>query len=135
MLCQAVKAWTSAWAEQFYTADTMPSLLPVHSFVASLRSDELHDWSPVKLKRVPAIKPSPCRPPAGQILTAGKDNLLKVVDSHTFEVRQTFRAPGFAVGTVWCTACMSPDERHVAAGSASGVVYVWEVRDYMQVVG
>ena len=72
---------------------------------------------------------------AGQILTAGKDNLLKLVDSRTFEVRQTFRAPGFAVGTVWCTACMSPDERHVAAGSASGAVYVWEVRECRQMAG
>lgn len=53
--------------------------------------------------------------------------MLKLVDPQTFEVRQVFRAPQFSVGTIWCTACMSPDGQHVAAGSGNGTLYVWNV--------
>lgn len=67
-------------------------------------------------------------PLVGTVLTCGKDNMLKAVDPQTFEVRQTFRAPQFSVGTIWCTACLSPDEQHVAAGSGNGSLYVWKVR-------
>ena len=64
---------------------------------------------------------------SGTVLTCGKDNLLKTVNPQTFEVRQSFRAPHFTVGTIWCTACMSPDGQHVAAGSGNGSVFVWNV--------
>lgn len=63
----------------------------------------------------------------GLVLTCGRDNTLRLVDARTFQVRGTLAAPGFAVTTNWCTACLSPDESHVAAGSASGAVYIWEV--------
>ncbi|KAK9845276.1 hypothetical protein WJX81_001992 [Elliptochloris bilobata] len=63
---------------------------------------------------------------AGVVLTCGKDNLLKLVDPRTFQVQRSLRAPGFSVGTVWCTACLGPDERHVAAGSSDGTVFIWE---------
>ncbi|KAK9828803.1 hypothetical protein WJX72_002152 [[Myrmecia] bisecta] len=63
----------------------------------------------------------------GTVLTCGKDNMLKLVDIRTFQVQHSLRAPGFVVGTVWCTASMGPDERHVAAGSTDGSVFVWEV--------
>lgn len=65
----------------------------------------------------------------GQVLTAGKDNLLKLVDARTFEIRQVFRAARFSVGTIWCTPAISPDEQHVAAGATDGTVHIWEVRD------
>lgn len=64
---------------------------------------------------------------AGTVLTCGKDNLLKTVNPGTFDVMQTFRAPQFSVGTIWCTACISPDGRHVAAGSGTGTLFVWNV--------
>ena len=63
---------------------------------------------------------------AGCILTCGKDHLLKIVDLQTFKVRQTMRAPGFAVGNTWCSAAIASDERHVTAGSTDGTVYIWE---------
>ena len=44
------------------------------------------------------------------------------------QVQRSLRAPGFSVGTVWCTACLGPDERHVAAGSSDGTVFIWEAR-------
>lgn len=74
-----------------------------------------------------AILGSKCYPFVGTVLTCGKDNMLKAVDPQTYEVRQTFRAPQFSVGTIWCTACLSPDEQHVAAGSGNGSLYVWKV--------
>lgn len=64
---------------------------------------------------------------AGAILTCGKDHVLKMVDSRTFQVRKEMRAQGFAVGNVWCSADLSADERHVAAGSTDGTVFIWEV--------
>ena len=53
--------------------------------------------------------------------------MLKLVDTKTFQVRKELRAGGFAVGNVWCSAALAADERHVAAGSTDGTVFVWEV--------
>ena len=53
---------------------------------------------------------------AGVVLTAGKDNTLRVVDMRTFEPRAALRASGFAVGGVWAGATLGPDEKHAAAG-------------------
>ena len=64
---------------------------------------------------------------SGTVLSCGKDNLLKTVNPQTFEVMQTFRAPQFSVGTIWCTPCISPDGQHVAAGSGNGSLFVWNV--------
>lgn len=65
--------------------------------------------------------------PAGVVLTCGKDNCLRLVDARSFQVRKTLSAPGFMVATTSCTACLSPDETHAAAGSSNGTVFVWEV--------
>ena len=64
---------------------------------------------------------------AGCVLTCGKDHLLQIVDLQNYRVRQTMRAPGFAVGNTWCSATIGSDERHVAAGSTDGTVFIWEV--------
>ena len=72
---------------------------------------------------------------AGLTLTCGKDNILRLVDSRTFQVKQMLTAPGFAIGTIWCTVCLSADEAHAAAGSANGSVYVWEVHLAFQCAG
>lgn len=50
------------------------------------------------------------------VLTAGKDNTLRVVDLRTLKPRLTLRAPGYAVGGVWTGAALGPDEKHAAAG-------------------
>lgn len=65
---------------------------------------------------------------AGVVLTCGKDHVLKLVDTRSFQVRGEMRAPGFTVGNVWCSAALSADEHHVAAGSVDGTVFIWEVR-------
>lgn len=64
---------------------------------------------------------------AGAILSCGKDHTLKLVDARSFQVRREMRAPGFAVGNVWCSAAISADENYITAGSTDGTVFVWEV--------
>ncbi|KAK9787622.1 hypothetical protein WJX73_001530 [Symbiochloris irregularis] len=63
----------------------------------------------------------------GVVLTCGKDNCVRLVDARTFQVRKTLSAPGFMVATTSCTACLSPDETHAAAGSSNGAVFIWEI--------
>ncbi len=65
---------------------------------------------------------------AGAVLTCGKDNAVKVTDSRSFQVQPTMSAPGFAVGGVWSKACLDSDERHCAAGSSTGSLFIWAVR-------
>lgn len=61
------------------------------------------------------------------MLSLGKDNMVKVTDSRTFQVQRQLRAPGFNVAGVWCKAAWGADERHVTAGSSDGTVFVWSV--------
>lgn len=62
------------------------------------------------------------------MLTCGKDNVVKVTDARSFQVQPAMSAPGFTVGGVWSKACLGPDEKHCAAGSSTGAVFVWVVR-------
>ncbi|GBG72542.1 hypothetical protein CBR_g12113 [Chara braunii] len=59
------------------------------------------------------------------ILTNGRDNVLNVFDLRTFEARCTLRAPGYLAPSNWSRACMSPDDKYIAAGSSDSNVYVW----------
>lgn len=63
----------------------------------------------------------------GIVMTAGKDNVVRVVDTRTFRPLALLRAPGFAVGGVWGGCALGPDESHAAAGSYDGTVFVWEL--------
>lgn len=67
---------------------------------------------------------APC---AGVVLTCGKDDLVKVTDARSFQVTAALRAPGFHMGGIWCKACLGPDERHIAAGSSDGTLFIWQV--------
>lgn len=62
------------------------------------------------------------------LLTTGRDNINYVFDVRTLEVRASFRAQGFRVGTNWSRSCMSPDENYVAAGSADGTMFLWTIK-------
>lgn len=89
---------------------------------------QMTSWYPnVRVVREPSIILKAVRICSGTVLSCGKDNLLKTVNPQTFEVMQTFRAPQFSVGTIWCTPCISPDGQHVAAGSGNGSLFVWNV--------
>lgn len=63
----------------------------------------------------------------GLVLTCGKDNKLRVVDLRTLQPLATLHAPEFAVRGVWAGCTLGPDERHAAAGSHDGTVFIWEL--------
>ncbi|KAI9087587.1 hypothetical protein K1719_030457 [Acacia pycnantha] len=61
------------------------------------------------------------------VLTSGRDNIHNMFDVRTLEVCGTLRATGNRVSSNWSRSCMSPDDNHVAAGSADGSVHIWSV--------
>ncbi|OIW00291.1 hypothetical protein TanjilG_27542 [Lupinus angustifolius] len=61
------------------------------------------------------------------VLTSGRDNLHNLFDVRSLEVCGTLRAAGNRVASNWSRSCISPDDNHVAAGSADGSVYIWSI--------
>lgn len=61
------------------------------------------------------------------IVTAGRDNTLKIIDPRKFEGLLTLSAPGFTVVGTWAQPAISPDVHFVASGSVNGSVYVWDL--------
>ena len=61
------------------------------------------------------------------VLTSGRDNLHNLFDVRSLEVCGTLRATGNRVASNWSRSCISPDDNHVAAGSADGSVYIWSI--------
>ena len=60
------------------------------------------------------------------LVTASKDNTLKVVDLVNFETVQVLESSGFRGGGV---PCISPDDSTVACGSSvDGCVYMWDTK-------
>lgn len=62
-----------------------------------------------------------------ELLTCSRDDLIKIIDLRTNAVRQTFSAQGFKCGSDWTRVTFSPDGSYVAAGSAEGTLFVWNV--------
>ncbi|XP_073481910.1 autophagy-related protein 16-1 isoform X2 [Aquarana catesbeiana] len=66
-------------------------------------------------------------PERTELLSCSRDDLIKIVDLRANAVRQTFSAQGFKCGSDWTRAIFSPDGSYVAAGSAEGTLYFWNV--------
>ncbi|XP_020643052.3 autophagy-related protein 16-1 isoform X1 [Pogona vitticeps] len=76
------------------------------------------------LGRITALDLNPERT---ELLTCSRDDLLKIIDLRVNNVRQTFSAQGFKCGSDWTRVVFSPDGNYVAAGSAEGSLYIWNV--------
>ncbi|XP_066555222.1 ATG16 autophagy related 16-like 2 [Amia ocellicauda] len=62
-----------------------------------------------------------------QLLSCVRDECLQVIDLRMSNARSSFRADGFKCGSDSSKAIFSPDGNYVAAGSADGAVYIWNV--------
>jgi autophagy-related protein 16 len=65
----------------------------------------------------------------GQNFTAlanSRDNALKIIDTRTFETLHVLRHEDYRTFLNWSRACFSPSSSYVAAGSATGQLFVWE---------
>ncbi|KAM9001183.1 autophagy-related protein 16-1 isoform X3 [Sarcophilus harrisii] len=66
-------------------------------------------------------------PERTDLLSCSRDDLLKIIDLRVNAVKQTFSAPGFKCGSDWTRVVFSPDGSYIAAGSAEGSLYIWNV--------
>ncbi|XP_051855274.1 autophagy-related protein 16-1 isoform X2 [Antechinus flavipes] len=66
-------------------------------------------------------------PERTDLLSCSRDDLLKIIDLRVNAVKQTFSAPGFKCGSDWTRVVFSPDGGYIAAGSAEGSLYIWNV--------
>ncbi|KAJ1922403.1 hypothetical protein IWQ60_006558 [Tieghemiomyces parasiticus] len=64
------------------------------------------------------------------LLTNAKDGTLHILDLNTFESVGVLRAEGYRPGSNWARAAFSADGHLVAAGSADGVLFIWNTRTF-----
>jgi autophagy-related protein 16 len=66
--------------------------------------------------------------------TLSRDNSVKIVDLRTLQVQHTFTDPRFSIASNLSRMTLSPDGAYCAAGTSTGLVAVFNVRDHSQPV-
>jgi len=62
-----------------------------------------------------------------KLLSAGRDNCLRVADARTLDATTTITHSGLRLGCNWSRACFSPDGAYCVAGSTNGSVLVFDI--------
>lgn len=65
-------------------------------------------------------------PDSSYILTNGKDNMLRVVDTRTFNVVTSLEPLEYRSAGNFNRVCWSADSRKIVAGGANGTVFMWD---------
>lgn len=60
------------------------------------------------------------------VLANSRDNVIKIVDTRTFETLHVLRHEDYRTFLNWSRACFSPSSAYVAAGSANGQFVIWD---------
>lgn len=60
------------------------------------------------------------------MLANSRDNVIKIVDTRTFETLHVLRQEDYRTFLNWSRACFSPSSAYVAAGSANGQFFIWD---------
>jgi len=64
-----------------------------------------------------------------EILTCGRDNVIRILDFRTLEVSGEISNASFRVGTSWTNPCFSPNQSHIACGGVDGAIFIWSAKD------
>lgn len=68
------------------------------------------------------------------LISCVRDDTIKLMDLRQNQILRTFSDDGFKVGCDWARVSLSSDGTKVAAGSADGSVYVWDVSGRLETV-
>ncbi|XP_055716111.1 autophagy-related protein 16-1 isoform X2 [Phlebotomus papatasi] len=68
------------------------------------------------------------------LLSCVRDDTIKLLDLRMSHVVKSFSHDGFKVGCDWSRVSLSSDGTYIAAGSADGAVYVWNVAGRLETI-
>ncbi|XP_059621761.1 autophagy-related protein 16-1 [Phlebotomus argentipes] len=68
------------------------------------------------------------------LLSCVRDDTIKLLDLRMSHVVKSFSHDGFKVGCDWSRVSFSSDATYIAAGSADGAVYIWNVAGRLETI-
>eukprot|EP00164_Ancoracysta_twista_P003071 GFYU01004095.1.p1 GENE.GFYU01004095.1~~GFYU01004095.1.p1 ORF type:complete len:558 (+),score=175.92 GFYU01004095.1:142-1815(+) len=89
------------------------------------KGEEVQTLSNLHTQQVTNVRFSP---DGTYLLTASRDSTLKVLDIRTFQTLYSLSHKEYKNGINWSKACWSPNGQYIAAGSADGIVFIWNTK-------